>query len=282
MRACGTTKAWWLGAILGAATVAACSAGPGASELSPGAPRNETSPTQPGTTGSKKKPAPAGACSLEKAGFTFERSGGGGGSCDQCIDATCCADVVGCFKDNADCAALNACIDKCKGGGGAPAADGGAPADAGAGTGTGTGNAAARTYFTGTLYPSVQPTCGSCHGIGGSGPQFFGTTADTSYQIFKNNQFHTGNGFTGKGAHQGPALTANQQQLVQQWKTLEAQGGGGGGTGGGGNGTGGGGGTGGGNGGACEQACYAAHPESAEVQKRFYQCRTVTCAAECP
>jgi hypothetical protein len=85
----------------------------------------------------------------------------------------------------------------------------------------------AKTFFTSKVYPSLNPTCKGCHQGGQRGaPVFIAGGADTTYTAI--------DGFPGliatpslspiiqKGAHSGPALTSDQNDLVTQWLKLEA------------------------------------------------------------
>jgi hypothetical protein len=186
---------------------------------------------------------------IGKAGFTFDD----GQDCDKCMSDQdgCCQKLVACFKDDPQCAALQKCVDDCSGTGG----------------GTGGGDAGpsgpGKTVFVSELYPSINPTCGSCHAAGtGGAPIFFGATADATYTLFRAQGFQVGGELVNKGPHAGPPLQAAQVALVQKWQTAEGGGGGGTGTGtGGGMGDGGGGADAGLTGKQCKDACkvqYAA------------------------
>jgi hypothetical protein len=86
----------------------------------------------------------------------------------------------------------------------------------------------AKAFFTGQVYPQLDPTCKDCHQTGARGaPVFIAATADNTYTAM--------DGFPGlisapsvspiiqKGPHSGPALTDDQTTLVTQWLTLEVQ-----------------------------------------------------------
>lgn len=263
---------------IGAAAVIACSQTPPPSALDNGAQAGsgeeaeeqaqETSSTVPKTSGTPSggtKPL-NGTC-IGKAGFTFDD----GKTCDTCMSEQdgCCQKLIACFKDDPQCAALQTCVDKCSGtGGGSGGGDGGT-------TTSGPG----KTVFVSELYPSINPTCGSCHlqGTGGA-PIFFGATADATYTLFRSNGFQQGGELVSKGPHAGPPLTTAQVALVQKWQTAEAGGGGG-------TGTGGGAGTGGGDGGltgkACKDACKVQYAAALPKWDAYQTCITTTCKTQC-
>ena len=212
---------------------------------------------------------------IGKAGFTFDD----GKECDVCMSDQdgCCQKLVACFKDDPQCAALQTCVDKCSGTGG--------------GTGTGgttTGTAAGKTVFVSELYPSLNPTCGSCHLAGtGGAPIYYGATADATYTLFLAQGYQVGGELVSKGPHAGPALTPAQVTLIQKWQAAEAGGGGGTGTGGGGGtGTGGGGGDGGtGDAGltdkTCKDACKVQYAAALPKWDAYQVCITTTCKTQC-
>lgn len=77
--------------------------------------------------------------------------------------------------------------------------------------------------FANEVYPAVNGPCGSCHlpGTGGA-PIFFGQDAASTYALFKENSFHLPESlFVTKGAHLGPALTAEQRAIVDAWVATE-------------------------------------------------------------
>lgn len=234
--------------------------------------QQDTSTTVPKQT-SKEGGAPKAlnnTC-IGKAGFTFDD----GQDCDQCMSDQdgCCQKLVACFKDDPQCAALQGCVDKCSGTGGGTA-EGGAPM----------GTAAGKTVFTTELYPSMKPTCGSCHSAGtGGAPIFFGATADATYTLFLGMGFQAGGELVNKGPHAGPPLQPAQVTLVQKWQAAEAGGGGG-------TGTGGGGGTGGGTGGGaeagltgkqCKDACKVQYAAALPKWDAYQVCITTTCKTQC-
>lgn len=72
-------------------------------------------------------------------------------------------------------------------------------------------------------------TCKPCHEPAGTAPdtaEFCTPTKDASYAIFKAKNYHvlaTLNAFYTKGAHSGgPALTAKQKALTEEWSKAEA------------------------------------------------------------
>lgn len=220
---------------------------------------NSTTPTPGGNTDN--------TC-LGKANLAFDNK-----TCNTCMSdkPECCAATIECFNTTPDCGKLHACMLKC-GGGTVPAGDGGTTANG-------------KTVFTTEVYPSLNATCGSCHlnGTGGA-PIFFAATADGTYTLFKQRNYHLANSIlVNKGLHNGPALTAAQRTLIDKWVAAEATGGGGGG--GGGNGTGGGNGMGGGDGGAggtaCRDACKAQYPSVVDKWQAYNTCAAVTCKTEC-
>ncbi len=221
---------------------------------------------------------------LAKANLAFESA-----DCTTCMsdDAGCCAATIACFNDDAECATLHSCIQKCEGE--TPSGPTTTPPPGGTGT--------MPASFT-PVYTSLNTTCGSCHIAGtGGAPIFFGASADATYPLFKGRNFHLADSaLVNKGLHDGPALTTDQIRLIRTWVAAETNGGGGGngtggGTGGGGGGGGGGGtGTGGGTGdgggggngtGACKDACKAQHPNVVTKWQAYNTCATNTCKAEC-
>lgn len=202
---------------------------------------------------------------LGKAGLGFDD-----GDCDKCMNADgCCQKTIACFVNDEDCTALQTCMVSCKGGvGGGGGGDGGATTP--------------KTYFVQTVYPSVQATCAGCHGAGGPGPQFFGADANATYTLFKGRGFDKPNSiFLLKGAHEGPALTAAQKQVVNNWVALESGGGGGGGGGGGDGGAHDGGADGGQTKAECQDSCKKQYPKAVQAWTDYNVCVTQTCGTQC-
>ena len=78
--------------------------------------------------------------------------------------------------------------------------------------------------FVSDVYPLVSTACGSCHlpGTGGAAI-FFGADANATYPLFKERNYHLPNSlFVTRGAHTGPALTAEQRAAVDKWVAAEA------------------------------------------------------------
>lgn len=107
-----------------------------------------------------------------------------------------------------------------------------APADGG---GTPGGAKTPEQLFN-AVYATITGTgdgskCTPCHAPGGTGVTFFvGTSAADGYAIFKTKGYQDltkANGFYTKGAHTGPALTAEQKTLTKTWADAEVAGGGG-------------------------------------------------------
>lgn len=110
------------------------------------------------------------------------------------------------------------------GGGGSSGATG----TTGSGTTTG-GGTDAHSMFVDTVYPSIAPTCGSCHAQTGTGaPTWMTANAEGSYTAIT--------GFTPSmiavpdnstlvqhGAHTGPALTPAQVGIVSDWLLKEVE-----------------------------------------------------------
>lgn len=224
----------------------------------------DTSQTVPKQT-SKESGAPKAVndTCIGKAGFTFDD----GKECDKCMSDQdgCCQKLVACFKDDAQCAALQKCVDDCSGTGGG-SGDGGTAAGPG------------KPVFVGELYPSLKPTCESCHLAGtGGAPIFFGATADATYTLFRGQGYQVGGELVSKGPHAGPPLQPAQVTLVQKWQTAEAGGGSGG--------MGTGGGTGGGDAGLtgkqCKDACKVQYAPSLPKWEAYQGCITTTCKTEC-
>jgi mono/diheme cytochrome c family protein len=95
--------------------------------------------------------------------------------------------------------------------------------EAGAGAG-------ARELFTANVYPSIRPTCASCHTAGGTGPTFLGADADASLSTLKTKGYDRANSqLVAMGKHTGPALTPAQLAMIAEWHAAEARGDGGGG-----------------------------------------------------
>ncbi len=228
-------------------------------------------PGKPAKPGGASKSDAGGACSLAKAGFTFESKGKPGGTCDQCIEAACCDVVVDCFGKSADCRALHDCVVTCSRGG-APPSGGGGPSGSDAGTSVARN---AKPQFVAEVYPALQPTCATCHATGQqNAPIFFGATADATYTQFEARGFTNDASILNKGQHAGPALTATQTGIVQRWLAAEqsARAAAGPGT----------------TSDAgtadpqlCFDACYAQHAASSALHKQFLTCRTQTCGERC-
>jgi cytochrome c5 len=85
---------------------------------------------------------------------------------------------------------------------------------------------AVNTVFKSKVYSAVQATCESCHlaGVGGA-PIFFGDDDAATYALFKQKGYHLpNNAFLNKPVHNGPALTAEQKTLVNEWIAAEGAG----------------------------------------------------------
>ena len=85
----------------------------------------------------------------------------------------------------------------------------------------------AKAYFVATVYPSLMNTCGSCHAPPGSqgAPVYLSTTSATdAYNAIEARGYIDPNSMLlKKGAHEGPALTADQVSIVAHWIDLETQ-----------------------------------------------------------
>lgn len=75
------------------------------------------------------------------------------------------------------------------------------------------------------VYSALNPSCGSCHLSGAANaPVFFGDDAAGSYQSFKDMNFAVDpSPLATKGAHAGPALTAEQDSAVAAWVADETK-----------------------------------------------------------
>jgi cytochrome c553 len=89
------------------------------------------------------------------------------------------------------------------------------------------GGASGEATFKGETYTAISQ-CGSCHNPGTNGaPIFFGTDAASTYPLLKAKGYHLANStFMTKGAHTGPALSADQTAAMNKWIAAEAAGGG--------------------------------------------------------
>jgi hypothetical protein len=189
---------------------------------------------------------------LAQAGLVFDNA-----DCTKCMSesASCCAATTACFVGNAECTALHACISGCKGGedGGAPLPDAGT-IDGGAGSGL--------SIFTSSVYPMLAATCADCHASGKNGaPIFFGADATATYPLFKARGFQLPNSLLlTKGAHLGPALTAQERSSIESWVDAEVRSGGLG---------------------PCKDACTAQHPSAVGAWQTYNTCTVETCKATC-
>jgi hypothetical protein len=86
---------------------------------------------------------------------------------------------------------------------------------------------AAKTFFVQKVYPSIETTCGSCHappGSAGAPVYLSATSASDAYtNIEARGYIIPSSMLLKKGAHEGPALTVDQSNLVTQWLQLEQQ-----------------------------------------------------------
>lgn len=197
-------------------------------------PEPETEPTTPGKTDD--------TC-LGKAGLAFSDP-----ECSACMNTKtgCCQATIACFKDDAECKALHACVQGCDGD--------------------------PLTIWNNEVYPKIGPACGSCHQAGTSGaPIFFGADANATYPLFKAKNYHLPNSlFVTKGLHLGPALLPEARAAVDKWVAAEgAQGGDGGAP------------DGGGGGANCKEACKTKHAAAVTKWQTYNTCAAVTCKAEC-
>jgi hypothetical protein len=259
--------------VVALAAVACSSAQPPLDYMAGANPSGDSTPApkRTSTTGPKSD-----TC-LGKVGLGYEKS-----TCDACMSADgCCQATIACFKGNAECSALQDCMSACGGGTGTGPGTGGGDA--------GTMNTVAKGIFVNEVFPSLNGTCGGCHGKAGPGPQFFGATADLTYPMFKIAGFDKPNStLVLKGAHEGPALTAAQKTIITKWVNAEAapppgggDGGGGGAGTGGGKGDGGGGDGGGGDKSACQAACKTKHPTALDKWNAYNTCVSSTCGSSC-
>ncbi len=92
-------------------------------------------------------------------------------------------------------------------------------------SGPGSNGSPARQFFIAQVHPSLSPTCASCHSAGLNGaPVILQGDAATSYQTLDVRAMIQPNSILKtRGLHVGPALTAPQLTLVQQWLDLEAK-----------------------------------------------------------
>lgn len=261
--------------VVALAAVACSSAQPPLDYTAGGAhPSGDTTPAPKRTSTTPKSDS----C-LGKVGLGYDKS-----ACDTCMSADgCCQATIACFKGNPECTALQDCMSACGGGGMGTGGGGG-----GGGGDGGTVNTVAKGIFVNEVFPSLNATCGGCHGKAGPGPQFFGATADLTYPMFKIAGFDKPNSpLVLKGAHEGPALTAAQKAIITKWVNAEAAppaggGDGGGGGGGGGKGLDGGGGDGGGaNKSACQAACKTQHAAALDKWNAYNTCVSSTCGSSC-
>ncbi len=87
---------------------------------------------------------------------------------------------------------------------------------------------AAKTFFVQKVDPSLLGTCGGCHAAPGSAgaPVYLSSTsASDGYTMVEARGYISGSSsmLLKKGAHEGPALTADQVSLINQWFALELQ-----------------------------------------------------------
>jgi mono/diheme cytochrome c family protein len=80
-----------------------------------------------------------------------------------------------------------------------------------------------KEFFLKSVAPELNAACGSCHTSGSAGaPVFLNADANLSYGLVENRGYiMTGSILVRKGAHLGPALTANQAKIVNDWVALE-------------------------------------------------------------
>jgi hypothetical protein len=85
----------------------------------------------------------------------------------------------------------------------------------------------AKAYFVMTVYPSMMGTCGSCHAPPGSqgAPVYLSSTSATdAYNGIEARGYIVPNSMLlKKGAHEGPALTADQVTMIAHWMDLETE-----------------------------------------------------------
>lgn len=197
---------------------------------------------------------------LGRAGLGFDDA-----ECNRCMSdkAECCQATVACFKEDQGCATLHACMQACEAAGIPPF-----------------------QIFMTEVYPSVAPTCASCHATGSGGAAiFFGTDAHTTYPLFKARSYHLADSeLVTKGLHDGPALTKEQRAIVDKWVAAEAPladmdaGADDGGSDAGMADSGANDDAGAGN---CKDECKAKHPSSVARWQAYNTCAAVTCKAEC-
>lgn len=91
--------------------------------------------------------------------------------------------------------------------------------------GPGSAQSSAHQYFIDNVYQPLNQTCGSCHASGANGaPMFLQTNAATAYQTMDGRgMIVTQSSLLTKGQHLGPALTAAEVTVVNQWLSLEAK-----------------------------------------------------------
>lgn len=96
--------------------------------------------------------------------------------------------------------------------------------NSGAAAGSGAASGPPPTFDA--VYTKLNPTCGSggCHLSGASSaPVFFGADEASTYGIFKDQQFAASSPspLEARGAHLGPAMTADQTAAVDAWVTAD-------------------------------------------------------------
>jgi hypothetical protein len=100
---------------------------------------------------------------------------------------------------------------------------GGSSGGSGSGSGSSSGGNSpsdARTFYIQNVDPVLRPVCGTCHIAGTNGATvWMAQTPDQTYSLILGVQNPLSQLVT-KGAHEGPALTAAQAAIVQQWLTL--------------------------------------------------------------
>lgn len=96
-------------------------------------------------------------------------------------------------------------------------------------SGTGAGGnveGAAYDYFISDVFPAIDGPCGSCHATGDVGaPIFMAASADASYNAMEGAgliAIPANSVLIQHGVHTGPALTPNEQTIVETWLNMEA------------------------------------------------------------
>jgi hypothetical protein len=86
---------------------------------------------------------------------------------------------------------------------------------------------AAKAYFESTVFPVIQPACGSCHsGSGGGGSTFLGPDADSSYTLLENSLGLIADPSRSplvQHVHLDPTvvLSPNERNVLSEWLGME-------------------------------------------------------------